>query len=1005
MANTELLDCPLCAFSVLQSDNYVLQLHFEQVHTSDSPFQIQNDPEPLPPALPARPSSNQPKHVGSDTPSEDEDENSVLCPEPDCGELVLLTDFNDHLDLHAAETLSFDEATGTYHHHKRPSSDNMQALTHSNHHTGASKQSFLEQNFNTALPDALRRNDDSGRKLKKKIRGRGDSSGSEKSTLARSILSFNPFAKQSKIVKPPPSSIRLGRAELGPHAWEDRMPRWLHDQLAAGPKVILVNKIGRDGRLIKQEVVQNETPGVIPILAQLSALDRSVREAYYCHPSTLHVGKTPKEGGFCGYRNIQMLISYIQGAHAQGYEDFTGRTPGILRLQDLIERAWDKGINEIGRAQTGGIRDTRKYIGTPEAQALFLSSQIDCGVEMFSDSPDGQVEAHELLLLAVERYFAQAAVDDGSNVHKTLLPPIYLQQPGHSLTIVGFERRKDGSCNLMIFDPMYNTSPAMHRLIGRKNIRNSRPEVLYAYRRVGKQLRRHAAFEILMLTAHPPLFPAWDVLRQFPDCRYLYVFFRSRTLGYDVYPEDHFLRNFPWQQYGGLWVVDDARFARSDKINPLTAQALRRLTSEGSSSGYGSGSSRHDSMFSGGGESFNSGSFSHSSGGPRGMRSGASTRHTSFMSSFDGTLPIASTPIKQELNALNHALDMLGMHTAQPLTQPMPTRLQPPVLSIQTGFGRKVPGYPTPISPTSSAKAWYPSPLSDAGSGIVTPRAGSPMSIDGSEVCGPAHLCLSHSYESYSSQLYQTVPGTVNAKGQVKDSGCNAPGCRNRTAGQEFGHGQDQAYRVRNSSSTSSGATISPTSPPRTVSPRTAMLKNMVGKQTSASPKIFPQKTSLFTTIPSQSLSSPPYSPPSSVPSSTSNPNSIQSLPSNPSIQISNGTETSHVSPISPAGTMLSYTSNRAPDSGLLAVKPLSEDQVAEYRFWRPCGRRSCAFGCGSKDVGEWGAARRLFKGEEEVVDDEGFGKGESEGQEGEDEGGKGGNIDEERDMRASGEN
>lgn len=292
------------------------------------------------------------------------------------------------------------------------------------------------------------------------------------------------------------------------------MPRWLHDQLAAGPKITVTNRIGRDGRLIKQEQVQNETPGIIPILAQLSALDRSVKEAYYCHPSTLHIGKTPKEGGFCGYRNIQMLISYIQGSKAQGFEEFPGRTPGILKLQDLIERAWDKGINEIGRQQTGGIRDTRKYIGTPEActtpshhclaayfiqaQALFLSAQINCAVEMFTDSPDGSVEAHEQLLAAIERYFAQAAVSDGSNVYKTLLPPIYLQQPGHSITIIGLERRRDGSCNLMIFDPMYSTSPAMHKLIGRKNIRTPRPEVLYAYRRVAKQLRKHAAFEVLM---------------------------------------------------------------------------------------------------------------------------------------------------------------------------------------------------------------------------------------------------------------------------------------------------------------------------------------------------------------------------------------------------------------------------------------------------------------------------------------------------------------------------
>lgn len=117
---------------------------------------------------------------------------------------------------------------------------------------------------------------------------------------------------------------------------------------------------------------------------------------------------------------------------------------------------------------------------------------------MFGDIKERKINAHELLLDAIERYFAQAAVEDGSNVYKTLLPPIYLQQPGHSLTIVGFERRRDGACNLVVFDPTYSTSPAMHKLLGRKNIRTARPEVLHAYRRGRHVLRKHAAFEILM---------------------------------------------------------------------------------------------------------------------------------------------------------------------------------------------------------------------------------------------------------------------------------------------------------------------------------------------------------------------------------------------------------------------------------------------------------------------------------------------------------------------------
>jgi hypothetical protein len=77
---------------------------------------------------------------------------------------------------------------------------------------GSLKPSFHhEQSFSTNLPDALRKIDNAGRKGKKKVqRGRSDTASSEKSTLSRSIISFNPFAKPDKKVKPPQSNCRLG---------------------------------------------------------------------------------------------------------------------------------------------------------------------------------------------------------------------------------------------------------------------------------------------------------------------------------------------------------------------------------------------------------------------------------------------------------------------------------------------------------------------------------------------------------------------------------------------------------------------------------------------------------------------------------------------------------------------------------------------------------------------------------------------------------------------------
>ena len=40
-----------------------------------------------------------------------------------------------------------------------------------------------------------------------------------------------------------------------------------------------------------------------------------------------------------------------------------------------------------------------------------------------------------------------------SSIVVTDRPPIVLQHSGHSRTVVGFERRKDGSINLLMFDP------------------------------------------------------------------------------------------------------------------------------------------------------------------------------------------------------------------------------------------------------------------------------------------------------------------------------------------------------------------------------------------------------------------------------------------------------------------------------------------------------------------------------------------------------------------------
>ena len=66
-----------------------------------------------------------------------------------------------------------------------------------------------------------------------------------------------------------------------------------------------------------------------------------------------------------------MMSSYINYVGFQGHEAFKGKIPTIFQIQDYVEAAWDNGINVEGRLETGGIKGTRKYIGTSEVSLLF----------------------------------------------------------------------------------------------------------------------------------------------------------------------------------------------------------------------------------------------------------------------------------------------------------------------------------------------------------------------------------------------------------------------------------------------------------------------------------------------------------------------------------------------------------------------------------------------------------------------------------------------------------
>ncbi|KAK4569953.1 hypothetical protein LTR86_002923 [Recurvomyces mirabilis] len=271
-------------------------------------------------------------------------------------------------------------------------------------------------------------------------------------------------SKKSKIVLPPG---RLGRRELGPHAFEKRMPDQVRRHLLEDGRPRHINRIGAD---------ENEV-------------------TYLCRPSVNHVSKLRCDGNFCGYWNIQMLLTYLR---ASGELPDIHRTPDVLQIQDSIEQAWDNGILAHGRRETGGIRGTRKWIGTSEAAAYFAQIGISVEAHAFKD------ETHELavvgLLDFVEAHFISGieASEHRGTSRLTQRSPLYFQRFGHSMTIVGLERRTDGSRSLLVFDPSFETSAGMLSLVAGRRSRAELDTLLRAHRKTDQSLAKWEEFEILV---------------------------------------------------------------------------------------------------------------------------------------------------------------------------------------------------------------------------------------------------------------------------------------------------------------------------------------------------------------------------------------------------------------------------------------------------------------------------------------------------------------------------
>jgi hypothetical protein len=144
---------------------------------------------------------------------------------------------------------------------------------------------------------------------------------------------------------------------------------------------------------------------------------------------------------------------------------------------------------------------------TDQVNALYTHMGINHNVYAVYDSKEKL--AHEVLLDKMEHYFAAGKFEPDAEpeiptptarITKTSLPPVYLQQPGHSLTVVGLERHKSGRRYLIVLDPTFPTSKAMRQFldVGPRRVVRPNLDVIEFYRRGGSRLHPHNCFEMVM---------------------------------------------------------------------------------------------------------------------------------------------------------------------------------------------------------------------------------------------------------------------------------------------------------------------------------------------------------------------------------------------------------------------------------------------------------------------------------------------------------------------------
>ncbi|KAI9010446.1 peptidase family C78-domain-containing protein [Phycomyces nitens] len=214
--------------------------------------------------------------------------------------------------------------------------------------------------------------------------------------------------------------------------------------------------------------------GVVSQLDNYFNQKASTATVYLSSPQIDYVtSRLANVGWDCGYRNCQILMSFLQT------NGLLNRIGDIGSLQICLEKAWDQDYDTIGANLLNKcVYKTSKWIGTTEVHTIFTYLGIRTTILDFSE-PSGPKQQHDLLLDWIQSYFAT-----------NQSPPLYLQYSGHSVTVIGIEITSTKR-NLLLLDPQRHwfrafssKSPSFFK----------RP-----FRMHPREISRHPQYQILVL--------------------------------------------------------------------------------------------------------------------------------------------------------------------------------------------------------------------------------------------------------------------------------------------------------------------------------------------------------------------------------------------------------------------------------------------------------------------------------------------------------------------------